>query len=457
VLHPLSRLAEKLQIDRPLLYALVARAWQAMAGPLTIVFLILTLSPAERGVYYGLSTIMSIQLFFELGLLNILVSQTGHQNSALLAAENEVQRLQASGRLGQLIFASQAWFVVASLIYALAAIGFGWKVLSDKSTAIQWWLPLVALSVVAAGSVALSPRLAILEGAGYRDSVYRARLIQMLTGAVVVWAALLLGLKIWALVAASGVQLLTSFLLTHVFYRQFFATHVLNKDSLVGQLNSTDSGLSWIKEVFPLQWRIALISIIHHAATQFFTVIVLTYDSEVEAGRLGMTLTITMAIQGMAMTWIQTKFSLVSSMHGAGQREQAGTLWRHSAVVSTGLLIAAMTVAVVIIASLQLAQRGWQDSFIEPWQLIVLGLGCLANHLIALQSFYVLSRKGRPFMFPAILGYSATGMAVVLGGYWYSTSGVICAYTLTTALITLPLHSLAYLQYRRHSETTPTA
>jgi hypothetical protein len=424
-----------------------------MAGPLTIVFLFYSLSLAEQGVYYALSTIMSIQFFFELGLLNILVSQTGHQNSALLAAENDVQRQQASGRLGQLIAASQTWFGVASMLYALAAIGLGWKILSDKSTAIEWWLPLVALSVVAAGTVALSPRLAILEGAGYRDSVYRTRLIQMVSGALVVWVTLLLGFKIWALVAAAGVQLLATFLLTHIFYHQFFTAHIADKRALVLQLNSNDLGLSWIKEVLPLQWRIALISMIYHAATQFFTVIVLKFDGEAEAGRLGMTMAVTVAIQGMSMAWIQTKFSLISAMQGAGQREQAGTLWRRTAAVSTGLLLAAMVVAICLVACLQLAERGWEDRFIEPWQMIVLGFGCLANHLVALQSFYVLSRKGRPFLSAAVVGFSATGIAVALGGYWYSTSGVVCAYTLATTLITLPLHSLAYWQYRRLVET----
>ena len=222
---------------------------------------------------------------------------------------------------------------------------------------------------------------------------------------------------------------------------------------MVRQIEWNDLGLSWIIEVLPLQWRIALISIVYHAATQFFTVIVLKFDSDTAAGRLGMTMTITGAIQGMALAWVHTKFSLVSAMHGSGQRELAGTLWRRSAAGSTGLLVAAMLVSICIVASLGLAGRGWEDRFVEPWQMIVLGFGCLANHLIALQSFYVLSRKGRPFLLAALVGFLSTGVAVVLAGYWYSTSGVVCAYAITTALITLPLHSLAYLQYRRHVQT----
>lgn len=448
--NPLSRLAEKLQIDRPLIYALTARSWQAMAGPLTMVFLIKTLTLSEQGVYYALSSIMSIQLFFELGLLNILISQAGHHHSGLLQATNDQERARSGRRLSQLISASQQWFVVAALLFMGSAVLFGWRSLSDKVTTIDWWLPLLALSGLAAATVALSPRIAILEGTGHRENVYRTRLFQMISGAVVVWITLLLGFKVWALVASAAVQMFFVFYLTQVAYRDFFVSHRFQSTEFSN--TSTDSEWSWIKEVLPLQWRIALISIVYHAATQFFTVIVLRFHDEQEAGRLGMTLSATGAIQGMSLAWVHTKFSLVSALHGSGQREQAGILWRQSAVVSTILLVAAMVTAVGIVASLPLAGRGWENRFIAPWQMLVLGLGCLANHLIALQSFYVLSRKGRPFLMAALVGFTSTGVAVVLGGYGYSTTGIVWGYALTTALITLPLHSLAYLQYRKQTK-----
>ena len=60
------RVAESLQLDRTLLYAMSARIWQAVAGPITIVLLIHCLSLEEQGVYYGLASVVGIQTFFEL-------------------------------------------------------------------------------------------------------------------------------------------------------------------------------------------------------------------------------------------------------------------------------------------------------------------------------------------------------------------------------------------------------
>jgi hypothetical protein len=139
-------------------------------------------------------------------------------------------------------------------------------------------------------------------------------------------------------------------------------------------------------------------------------------------------------------------------MHGAGDREVAGTLWRRLAIISTLLLVTAFVFATLAIAALPLANRGWEDHFIQPWQIAVLGFGCLANHWVATQIFYVLSRKGKPFLFASLVGSTATFIAVVCGGYWYSISGIVWGYTLTTCFITLPLHSFSYLQFRKQTD-----
>jgi hypothetical protein len=447
VLAFLSRFAEKLQVDRTLLYALSSRIWQAMAGPITMVFIIRSLSVDEQGVYYTLSSLMTIQLFFELGLLNVLISQAGHQISAIRTAENEEQQVLAKSRMGQLIRASFHWFLGASAVYALAAMVIGWQMLSSKSAITENWMPLLCLSIVAAATVALSPLMAILEGAGFRNSVYRMRFIQMVIGAVVVWISLLLQLKTWTLVTSSLVQFACIFLLTRVIHRRDLDSYKINR----AESRSTPNGLSWFKEVLPMQWRMALISIAYHVATQLFPLILFLFHSKGEAGQIGMTLTGTAAIQGMALAWIQTKYSLVSAMHGAGDREVAGTLWRRLAIISTLLLVTAFVFATLAIAALPLANRGWENHFIQPWQIAVLGFGCLANHWVATQIFYVLSRKGKPFLFASLVGSTATFIAVVCGGYWYSISGIVWGYMITTCLITLPLHSYSYLQFRKRT------
>lgn len=440
----LERIAKRFQIDRSLWYAMSARAWQAISGPLTIVFLVKALTLGEQGVYYVLASVMSIQLFFELGLLNVLISQSGH-----LASEIGENRLDAKSRMHQLVTVAGRWFLGASILYAVSAILFGWRALMDKASTNDWQLPLICLSIVAAGSVALAPRLAILEGAGYREKVYKVRFFQMLLGTLAVWCALLMGLKLWALVLSSAVQFLCSFLATVYFYRDFFVSLRTEPDrEAIRSSSSDDSSLRWFREVFPLQWRVAVTSIAYHVATQFFTVILVRYHGEEAAGRLGMTMSVVMAIQGMAITFIQTKFSLVSALHGSGKREEAGELWRRSALISSGLLLVALLGMLVAVSLLPLANRGWEDRFIEPWQIVILALGCVANHGVALQGFYVLSRKGKPFLSACLVGFGATAVAVWYGGAVWGASGIVIGYWLGMSLVALPFHSWFYMRYR---------
>jgi O-antigen/teichoic acid export membrane protein len=457
----LSSIIHLFQLDLTLLYAMSARLWQALAGPVTIVLIIRGLSLEEQGIYYGLASIMGIQVFFELGLLNILVGQAAHLSTNLSTIEGRM-------RMVHLLTASGKWFFGLSLAYATIAIALGWTILAGKTTSIPWQGPLVCLSIIGAATLALSSSVAILEGAGYRDSVYRIRLFQMLSGALVVWFSLLIGWKLWALVASALTQLLWCLLLVGFVHRDFFRQfsrkklkhsnssppdHRSHRDtsSTVAQPSPpshSQTGLSWIHEVLPLQWRVAVISLVYHAATQFFTLIILQFHGKAEAGRLGMTLTISAAIQGMALTWLNTKFPLISHMHGSGEREKAGTLWRRSTVISLGLVLLAFMALFTIVALLPLAQRQWELRFVTPVEILVLGLGCLANHAIAVQSLYVLSRKDKPFLVPAVIGFSSTGVAALLGGYWFSTTGIVWGYALTTALITLPGHTWAYRRYR---------
>lgn len=455
------RVAESLQLDRTLLYAMSARIWQAVAGPITIVLLIHCLSLEEQGVYYGLASVVGIQTFFELGLLNILVSQSAHLVGGL---HSEIGRQ----RMHQLIRSARHWFLLVSGLFSVSAVALGWCVLSANATSLSWGLPLVALSLAAAAGVAVSPEPAILEGAGFRHSVYRSRLLQMISGAVVVWGALWLGWKLWALVLSSLVQCLWTLWLTRILHRDFFHRCTFGNRARVNEYccsgiilqgkalskenrHGDQSGASWIREVLPIQWRVALVSLVFHAATQFFTLIALYFHGQADAGRLGMTLTITAAIQGMSLTWIHTKFAVISNYHANGNREAAGTLWRRAATVSSGLLLVAMTTLVILIGCIPLLGKGWESRFIEPWQIAVLGVGCLSNHWIAIQSFYVLAQKGRPFLVPSLIGFSLTGLAVFCGGWLYSITGIVLGYTLATCLVTLPGHSVAYWRYR-HSK-----
>ena len=448
----LKDLRDRIQLDRPLAYAIMTRVWQAVSGPITILLLIRSLDLPEQGVYYGIVGIVGIQAYFELGLLNVLVSHSGHEAAAMRKVadasvdgterESNPEWLAAAARMRDLIRDSFRWFSGASCLYVGSALIFGWYSLADST--VSWQGPIVVLVPIAAISVCLSPGLSILEGAGFRDVIFRFRFLQMTIGSVVMWVSLECGLKLWALVLTSAVQALMSMYITFIgqagFFRQFRC------------IGDQKSNFDWIHQVLPVQWRVALIGASFHFATQFFTVIVLMFHSDAAAAPLGMTLSVTMAIQMLALAWVQTQYPIVSMHHGSGEREKAGTIWRRTAVVSTVLLIAGFVVLTAATACLPWLGRNIEDRFIEPWQVAVLGLGCLASHIATLQGYYVLSRRANPLLLASLMGSTATAAAVWLGGYYYSTTGVVVGYAVAMCLVLAPVHTIAYARFRRQSE-----
>jgi hypothetical protein len=353
----------------------------------------------------------------------------------------------------ELIRASQRWFSGASVLFATVAIGLGWYTFANSDTVTNWTAPLLVTVPIAAFGIYFAPALAVLEGSGDRELIYRIRFYQRFLGSFAVWASLVMGLGVWAIAVSAALQAVFSGYVPLVqraaFFRRFKA------------ITARPKNFSWQRDVVPAQWRAAAVSSAYHIATQLFTLVLLNFHTTVEAGCLGMTLTATTAIQMLALAWVQTKFSVISLQHGEGNREAAGTMWRQTAIVSSLLLMVAFVTLTILIACLptigwQLENWGFKPRdlaarFITPTQCMILGVGCLANHLIAVQAFYVLARKANPFVIASVTGSLCTAAAVWIGGYLYATTGIVVGYAVTMALIGLPLHSYAYLQFRQQT------
>lgn len=449
----LRQLRDRLQLDETLFFALASRVWHAFSGPITIVLLIGSLNLSEQGVFYALIGIISIQTYFELGLLNVLISQSSHETAALKKSHQEAMDrdraveanpdwiLRAS-RMRDLIRTAFRWFTGAAIFYTFSGLGFGWFTLSEST--VKWQSQLLFMVPLTAITVSLSPAVAILEGSGKRNIVFRFRFFRLMIGSLVVWGALSLGLKLWALVLSTAVQSASVLYLIFIHEASFFRDF--------RHVQAPRSDFRWTHEVLPAQWRVALISSTFHLATQFFTIIVLKFHGDAAAGRLGMTLSITAAIQMIGMAWVQSKYPVISAHHGAGERAIAGTLWRRTAVISTSLLMLGFTAFTILVALMPLANMGIENRFIQPWQIIMISIGCLANHIVSIQGFYVIARKAKPLLGASLIGSLTTAVAVWTGGYYYSTSGVVTGYAAAMMLVLVPVHCWAYYQFRKRTD-----
>ena len=72
----LRRCALRLGVDRAIGFAVLARFWQLLTGPVTQLLIVFCLTEVEQGYYYAFMNLLAMQIFVELGLHVVLISYT---------------------------------------------------------------------------------------------------------------------------------------------------------------------------------------------------------------------------------------------------------------------------------------------------------------------------------------------------------------------------------------------
>lgn len=436
----LGQLLQLGQVDRVLLLAFAARLWPLVAGPVTVLLIVEHFSPETQGLFYGFSSVLNLQAFFELGASSLIISLAGHHAVEMQQADSLVSQ-RGKRRLAAIFRGMVLWYSCVGTLFFIAAFSLGWWTFSREQASGPWRLPWTTIVPVAAISMWLTPWIAILEGIGNRDDVYRYRFYQVITGSLVVWVAILSGFGVWSVVAAAAVQLV--WLLNLIFYKFADFFRDLRRNACARE------PIAWRQEIIPAQWRIGVQSAAHYLATQLLTLFVIATEGLAYGGRFGMTMAVAMSIQGVALAWVQTKFSVMAQLVAKHRRAEAHRLWMTSLLVSTIALVAGFIgfAATIGVLSNSFPKIGLR--FIEWVNILILGAGLAANHIIANQAYFVLACRDKPLFGAIISGMIITAITTWIGALAADGRGVVFGYTLGLLLVALPIHSLAFYAYRR--------
>ena len=147
---------------------------------------------------------------------------------------------------------------------------------------------------------------AFLEGLGKVKEVAKYRFYQISLGLLIVWMSLGCGAKLmtaainsltWVVVGVLAFTVSSFGRILHKVFRE----KVVEK-------------VSYIKEIFPFQWKIALSWISGYFIFQLFNPVLFATDGAVVAGQMGMTLAALTGIQALSYSWTSTKVPTYSGM-----------------------------------------------------------------------------------------------------------------------------------------------
>jgi hypothetical protein len=207
--------------------------------------------------------------------------------------------------------------------------------------------------------------------------------------------------------------------------------------------------VSWRREIWPFQWRIAISWLCGYFIFQLFNPVLFAYRGATEAGRMGMSLTVASALSSVAISWMSTKaspFGTLVARHEYGTLDRLffRTLWQSALLLAAGAVVLLLGLAVVAQRFPYLAVR------VLPLPVFGLLLATVfCNHIYISEALYLRAHKREPFLpFSIAIGILTACGTLFMGKFW-GAQGVILGYFCTSGIFGLAFGTYIFITKRR--------
>lgn len=433
ITNHLKKIAKFLGIDSAIFHVILGKVFQILSGPITLVIVAHYLSPAEQGFYYTFSSVVNLQIFFELGLAFVILQFASHEKASLTWSNSRILEgdVIAKERLASLLRLTIKWYSIIAILAVVILIPVGISFFNSNKLDIDvpWQLPWILVVFSSGAMLFLSPLVSFLEGCGLVAEIAYMRVSQGLISSFCLWLALILNTHLFSAAIPSlvGTVWIGSWLYRK--YRYLFIDLLSHKKQLV-ESGEGIQGISWRREIFPLQWKIALSWLSGYFILSLFTPVLFKFHGPVIAGKMGMSLSLINSITGLAVSWISTKSSLFGNLIAAKKYDELDRLFFPALWQSTGVAILGGTVLCGIVFVLDYIHHPFSSRVVDLLPLALLSLSSICNVYIYGLSIYLRAHKKEPFLSVSIIGGFLTGISTYFLGRDYGIIGMSTGYCL---------------------------
>lgn len=427
-----TRLMQRIGIDRAILFTLLGRFWNSIANVVSIFIITRFLSIEEQGYYYTFGSVIGLQVFFELGLAFVIMQSASHERARL--SWNELGLLEGDSdsraRLASLLRLATAWYGVISILFALCAVPAGIFFFSgQKAVVISWVVPWVWLVIVTAGNLNLSPQLAFIEGCGQVAEVALVRVLQGVVGTASFWVALGCGLKLYSVPLMGTVSLIVGV------YWLCFRKWRFIKD--VWRAFKPANSIKWLDEIWPFQWRIALSWLAGYFIFQLFTPVLFAFHGPAAAGRMGMSVTVTGAVSTIALAWVTTKSPLFGKHAALRQIKELDSIFFKSFRQAIGISSFFVCLLLAGVIALNAAHSAYSERILQPFPFGLLSAATFINVIISAEAIYLRSFREEPFLLVSLVNGTLIGTSTYFLGRYSGVTEMVAGYLLINTVVGL--------------------
>jgi len=423
-------------IDGAIVYTSLSRIIQALGGLIYVLLMTAFLTKEEQGFYYTFSSVLAIQIFFELGLGGIIIQFVAHEMAhiTIISPDQIEGNAENLSRLSSLMHFCLKWYAVFAgmLLITLLIVGYiFFTKYGHNSPLVEWKLPWVMIAIGGSLNLLMSPWMAVLQGMNKVKEMARLALSQQLVVMGVTWVSLILGVKLYI----GSISLLTGFVAMIFLYSRTTYPRLLikiYKQKIVERI-------SYKLEIFPYQWRIALSWISGYFIFQMFNPVIFAFDGPVAAGRMGITLAILNAILSLVVSWTSTKVPLWSTYIAKKDYLKFDQSYKKVLRDSTLVSIVCISIFLVFLAVIGYLEFPLANRFLPIWLCAVLLITIPLNNIINTWATYLRCHKKEPFLIQAIVIGILCAITTFLTAKYFGVSGVVIGYTAIVVFVSIPL------------------
>jgi hypothetical protein len=434
-----------LGIDKAIAFTIFARGWSSLAGLMTVALIARFLSPAEQGYYYTFGSLIALQIVFELGFSFVILQMASHERAHLaIASDGQISGDPAAhARLASVLQRTVRWYSSAAGVLAVFLLFAGAHFFSAHQSAgqaIHWRLAWYADAIAATLTFQLDPILSFMEGCGFVAKVARLRLAQAITGSLMAWLALAMHHGLFAPAMTIAGYALVAFI--WLFSRRRLLLHLL-------RYNAGQHRIHWMKEVWPFQWRIAISWLCGYFIYQLYNPVLFAFKGAVEAGQMGMSLSLSTALTAVAVSWINTKAAPFGAMIARREYTQLDHAFFRALKQSFLVCMAGAVSVLCIVGYLNWIRNPFAHRVLSPMALAVLLLNTAMNVVISGMAMYLRAHKQEKYLLNSIVGATFIAGLTYFLGKSYGALGMVSGSLTFGLVVGFPWAVFTFMKYRR--------
>jgi O-antigen/teichoic acid export membrane protein len=252
-----------------------------------------------------------------------------------------------------------------------------------------------------------------------------------------IWTILICGGKLYASALTSTITFLVSSLLLLK-----YKDHLLILRSIYQ--TEVSEVVSYSKEIFPYQWRIALSWMSGYFIFQLFNPVLFAYCGAEAAGHMGMTLAVLNGILNLTLSWTVTNVPTWSSFIAVKRYDELDSSF--SKVLKSSSLVCLLGIVTFLVLLYFIGQMGLSiyERFLPFYLVAILSSTIFINNIINAWATYLRCHKKEPFLLQAVVVGLCSALSTLLTAKFIGVEGVVIGYSLTVLCISLPLSYYIY-------------